>query len=136
MMTRRIKPKRNLQCFFFVQRVTISYSICYIAYLSNKFHTQAHHLTHVCSVTDLKTKKKGKEQREKEARQRWCEDLGKLKGRVYASVARVLEEKMAEWKRFDSNTYTDRVHENGSVRGDRGQGDVQLLAGWLGGTSL
>lgn len=73
----------------------------------------------------------GKEQREKEARQKWGEDLGKMKERVYASVARVLEQKVAEWKRFDSNTYTDRV---ASVNGD-GR-DVGLLAEWLGGVDI
>ncbi|KAK0651092.1 hypothetical protein B0T16DRAFT_434405 [Cercophora newfieldiana] len=72
-------------------------------------------------------KQKGKEQREKQARQKWCEDLGKMKAGVYAAVARVLREKVAEWKRFDSNTYTDRVR---SVRGDGG--DVALLTSWLG----
>ncbi|KAK1753258.1 hypothetical protein QBC47DRAFT_388083 [Echria macrotheca] len=78
-------------------------------------------------------KQNGKVQRQKEARQRWCEDLGKMKGRVYASVAKVLEEKVAEWKRFDSNTYTDRVK---SVNGDGGAGDVGLLARFLGGVNI
>lgn len=63
-----------------------------------------------------------------EARIKWCEELGKMKGRVFAAVGRVLEEKVAEWKRWDSNTYTSKVK---SVKGD-----VELLAEWLGGTSL
>ena len=72
----------------------------------------------------------GKEQREKEARQRWCVDLGRFRERVYASVARVLGEKVAEWKRFDSNTYTDRVDVTSLT------GDVGFLAGWFGGLQV
>ena len=73
-------------------------------------------------------KQKGREEREKEARMKWCEDLGKMKRRVFAVVGRVLEEKVAEWKRWDSNTYTSKVK---SVKGD-----VEMLAGWLGGVGL
>ncbi|KAM7211199.1 hypothetical protein V8F06_013409 [Rhypophila decipiens] len=71
---------------------------------------------------------KGKDAREKEARIKWCEDLGKMKGRVFAAVERVLEEKVAEWKRWDSNTYTSKVE---SVKGN-----VDMLAGWLEGVGL
>lgn len=49
-----------------------------------------------------------------------------MKGRVSVAVGRVLE-KVAQWK-WDSNAYTSRVK---SV-----EGDVELLAGWLGGTLL
>lgn len=73
-------------------------------------------------------RQKGREDREKDARKKWCEDLGKMKGRVFAAVGRVLEEKVAEWKRWDSNTYTSKVK---SVKGD-----VDMLAGWLGGVGL
>lgn len=76
-------------------------------------------------------KQKDKEAREKSAREAWCRDLGEMKKRVYAAVVRVLEEKVAEWKRYDSNTYTDRIR---SVNG--GGGDADLLAGWLGDTRL
>ena len=49
---------------------------------------------------------------------------------MYASVARVLGEKVAEWKRFDSNTYTDRVDVTSLT------GDVGFLAGWFGGLQV
>ncbi|KAK0625817.1 hypothetical protein B0T14DRAFT_542947 [Immersiella caudata] len=47
--------------------------------------------------------------REQMAREGWCRDLGEMKRRVYAAVVRLLQEKVSEWKKFDSNTYTDRI---------------------------
>jgi hypothetical protein len=81
-------------------------------------------------------KPKTKPQKEAEARIKWCEDFGKIKERVFASVGRVLEERVAEWKRFDSNTYTSKVKSvNGGDGGGTdggGGGDVGLMARFLG----
>lgn len=78
-------------------------------------------------------KQKGKQEREKQARIKWCEDFGKVKERVFALVGRVLEERVAEWKRYDSNTYTSKVK---SVNGDVGKGDVGVIASWIGAMGL
>ena len=81
-------------------------------------------------------KPKTKPQKEKEARIKWCEDFGKIKEKVFASVGRVLEERVAEWKRFDSNTYTSKVKsvngEDGAGTDGGGRGDVGLMARFLG----
>ncbi|KAM7189110.1 hypothetical protein V8F33_010231 [Rhypophila sp. PSN 637] len=55
------------------------------------------------------SRQKGREEREREARMKWGEDLGRMKERVFGAVGRVLEERVAEWKRWDSNTYTSKV---------------------------
>ncbi|KAL2166625.1 hypothetical protein VTG60DRAFT_2444 [Thermothelomyces hinnuleus] len=56
------------------------------------------------------------------ARRAWCEVLGQMKGRVYAALVRVLEEKVSDRKPLDSNTFTDRI---------TGIGDPTHLANWL-----
>ncbi|KAK4157294.1 hypothetical protein C8A00DRAFT_29719 [Chaetomidium leptoderma] len=56
------------------------------------------------------------------ARRDWCEILGRMKGRVYAAVVQVLEEKVSDKKAHDSNTYTDKVS---------GVKEMDRLAGWL-----
>lgn len=83
-------------------------------------------------------KQKGKKEREQKAREGWCRNLGEMKRRVYAAMVRVLEEKVSEWKKFDSNTYTDRIRngETGSVGGGAGMEDAGGLVGWFGGLGL
>ena len=85
----------------------------------------------------ISAKQTDKAKREKDARIQWCQDLGKMKAWVFEAVGNVLVTKVAEWKRWDSNTYTSKVK---SVKGggERGQeegavgGAVGVLAGWLG----
>ncbi|KAK0717439.1 hypothetical protein B0T26DRAFT_775810 [Lasiosphaeria miniovina] len=61
-------------------------------------------------------------------RKSWCEIQGKMKGRVYADLVRVLEEKVSDKKPNDSNTYTERITGIG--------GGVNQLANWLAGVQL
>jgi len=61
--------------------------------------------------------------------------LEEMKKWVYAAAVRVLEEKVSEWKKFDSNTYTGRIRngETGSVGGVAGMEDAGGLVGLFGG---
>lgn len=80
-------------------------------------------------------KLQGKSEREKDARIEWSVDLKKMKGKVFETIGEVLKTRVAEWKRFDSNTYTSKVL---SMNGDAGgpNGAVGMLTEWMGGLRM
>ena len=64
-----------------------------------------------------------------------------MKAWVFEAVGSVLVTKVAEWKRWDSNTYTSKVKSvkgggEGGPEGGAVGGAVGVLAGWLGGMGL